>query len=102
MLALLLTLLAPAPSVIDFATIPLEDARRMAGTKATVTLEVTAMPWIVQGVTMGGTGSDERMIYLQRGTAEEGDKIRATGVIRVVTHPAALANGVVVPSWTEI
>ncbi|MDB5314067.1 MAG: hypothetical protein JWO38_8269 [Gemmataceae bacterium] len=102
--AVLQVLTTPAP--LDFLS--LDQANRLNGRRVTVTLLVDT-PVYCDGertIVGGADRPDEvtRGVILrgERYDVDEGDKITVSGTLRVISHRAAVVNGVAVAGWTEI
>ncbi|AWM41776.1 hypothetical protein GobsT_71170 [Gemmata obscuriglobus] len=114
MIALLCLCAQPAPPpTVQFDHITVADARPLSG--ATVRIEFRPdrpeHTWPIGGEERTVTGpaelddGQERTVVLRGnrlGDLRTGKRIRAVGVLRVIDHPAAAVNGVLVPEWTEI
>jgi DNA replicative helicase MCM subunit Mcm2 (Cdc46/Mcm family) len=58
-------------------------------------------------VTIVGPGRDgaEWSVFLKGNRLDDvnpGDRLKVRGVLRVIEHPPARVNGMMVPAWTEV
>jgi hypothetical protein len=96
---------------IDLYEMTVDVARRLAGNRVEVFLEVGCPVVVGYGSTAVATDEHddgvERHVYHVYLVGEyhhigAGDRMTAGGVLRVVEHAEAVVNNVVVPGWTEI
>jgi hypothetical protein len=93
---------------IDLYELTVEDARKLQGCQVEVFLELGCPADVGNGFTVAGACEKndgvERAVYLsgERHDLAAGDKLTASGTLRVVEHGDAVVNGVFVPGWTEI
>ncbi len=90
---------------VDLNTITVTDAASLHGQVVRAVLEVgqpvdTFGRWTIAGVEVAGV---ERGVRVPNGGGVwQGDTLTVVGVLAVVSHPAAVVNGVEVPAATEV
>jgi hypothetical protein len=99
------------PAVV-FDVITLEEAARLNGSEVKIVFRVGAQPYAwgtgpaLQTVAGPVEFDDIARTVVLTGDrlkdVEEGAKVSARGIIRVIRHGSATVNDVVVPAWSEI
>lgn len=97
---------------IPFATLTVEDARRLNGQDVTVAFTIGAPAYthgegakLVTVIGPGDVDEHERTAVLRGDRLKQSDvgrKVRVSGRLRVIDHAPALVNGQTVGAWVEI